>query len=64
MGTRRNSKGKSWKEHAGVYLTRALKEASRTWKPRSQRANMAKVQKLRIQRSKINLVIKKELEKG
>ena len=64
MAAKRNSKGKTWKEHAAPYLTNALKHASKTWKPKSQRANMKKVRQLRAQREKINAQIKKELEKG
>lgn len=60
---KKNSKGKSWKEHASPYLRNALKQASRTWKPKNQRTNMSKVKKLRDQRLKINREIKKELEK-
>lgn len=60
---KRNKKGKTWKEHASPYLSRALKTASTTWKPKSQRANMGKVRKLRVQRTKINMEIKKELDK-
>ena len=59
-----NSKGKTWKQHAAPYLRTALKTASRTWKPKSQRANKVKLRSLRAQRVKINLAIKKELEKG
>lgn len=63
MTTKRNSKGKTWKEHAAPYLRSGLKQASRTWKPKSQRTNMSKVVKLREQRRKINVDIKKELDK-
>jgi len=58
-----NKKGKSWKQHAAPYLSRALKSASRTWKPKSARTNMSKVTKLRKQRERINSEIKKELDK-
>ena len=58
MPARRNKKGKTWKQHAGPYLSRALKQASRTWKPKSQRTNMVKVSKLRKQRETINRQIK------
>lgn len=61
---RTNSKGKTWKQHAAPYLKSALKTASRTWKPKSQRANMVKVRSLRAQRLKLNADIKRELEKG
>lgn len=64
MAAKRNSHGKTWKQHAGVYLTKALKNASKTWKPKSQRSNMAKVKKLRDQRERINADIRKELNKG
>ncbi len=60
---KKNSKGKTWKEHAGVHLKRALITASRTWKPKSKRTNMSKVKKLRDQRKRINSEIKKELDK-
>jgi len=63
MPHKRNSKGKSWREHAAPFLKSALKQASRTWKPKNQRTNMAKVTKLRGQREKLNREIKKELDK-
>jgi len=63
MAAKRNPAGKTWREHAAPYLRNALKSASKTWKPKSKRANMSKVQKLRVQREKINREIKKELEK-
>ncbi len=58
-----NKKGQTWKQHAGPFLSRALKQAGKTWKPKSQRTNMSKVTKLRSQRDRINKDIKKELEK-
>jgi hypothetical protein len=61
--TKKNSKGRSWKQHAAPYLRKALKTASRTWKPKSQRTNVKKVQSLRSQREKINEAIRKELAK-
>jgi len=61
---KRNRSGKTWKEHSAPYLRKALKQASQTWKPKSQRADMAKVKKLRDERLKINRQIKAELEKG
>ncbi len=61
---KKNRAGKTWREHAAPFLRKALKEASRTWKPKSQRTNTGKVTKLREQRRKINVQIKKELEKG
>lgn len=61
---KRNAKGKTWRQHAGPYLSKALRQASKTWKPKSQRANMKKVMGLRTQRTKINSEIKRELEKG
>lgn len=61
---RTNSRGKTWKQHAAPYLSKALKTASRTWKPKTQRKDMKKVLSLRKQRLKINVAIKKELEKG
>lgn len=60
---KKNKKGKTWRQHAAPYLKKALEQASRTWKPKSDRTNFAKVQKLRKQRAKINSEIKKELEK-
>ena len=60
---KRNNKGKTWKQHAGPYLSKALKTASTTWKPKNQRTNMSKVTKLRTQRLKLNREIKKELDK-
>ena len=60
---KKNSKGKTWRDHAAPYLSKALKQASRTWKPKNQRTNLGKVQKLRNQREKINEAIKKELNK-
>lgn len=59
-----NSKGKSWREHAAPYLKAALKQASKTWKPKNQRTNKAKLTKLRKMRDKLNSDIKKEVEKG
>lgn len=63
MPAKKNRKGKTWRQHAAPYLSRGLKQASRTWKPKSQRTNMPKVRKLRDQRERINREIKKELEK-
>lgn len=63
MSAKRNKKGKTWKEHAAPYLRNALKTASRTWKPKSQRTNKVKVKRLRDQRTKLNAEIKKELNK-
>lgn len=60
---KRNTKGKTWKQHASPYLSNALKQASRSWKPKSQRTNMKKVEKLRNDRLRINREIKKELDK-
>ena len=64
MGIKRNSKGKTWRQHAAPYLSKALRQASSSWKPKSQRTNKKKVQALRGKRDKINAEIKKELEKG
>lgn len=64
MAAKRNGKGKTWKEHAGPYLSKALKTASKSWKPKSQRTNIKKVIALRLGRAAINRQIKKELEKG
>jgi hypothetical protein len=60
---KRNKKGKTWKQHASPYLSTALKKASSSWKPKSERTNMTKVTKLRNDRLKINREIRKELEK-
>ena len=60
---KRNTKGKTWKQHASPFLSKALKQASKSWKPKSQRTNMTKVTKLRNQRLKLNVEIKKELDK-
>jgi len=60
---KRNQAGKTWREHCKPYLSKALQTASKTWKPRSDRTNMAKVKKLRDDRLKINQEIKKELSK-
>lgn len=54
---------KDWKAHSAPYLRKAMKDASRSWKPKSKRANMGKVKKLRGQRTKINKEIKRELNK-
>lgn len=62
--SKRNNKGKTWREHAAPHLRKALKLASKTWKPKNQRANMRKVVTLRSQRATINASIKRELEKG
>lgn len=59
-----NSKGKTWKQHAAPYLSKALRQAARTWKPKNQRTNKKKVEALRAQRARINQQIKKEIEKG
>lgn len=64
MAAKRNKRGKTWREHAAPYLSKALKQASSTWKPKNQRTNKKKVVNLRAQRAKINFAIKKELEKG
>jgi len=59
-----NKKGKTWRQHAAPYLSRALKQASNTWIPKSQRMDKKKVVRLRAQREKINADIRKELGKG
>lgn len=64
MAAKRNKKGKTWREHAAPYLSKALKQASRTWKPKKDRKNMVKVSKLRKDRARINALIKREIEKG
>lgn len=61
---KKNSKGKTWRQHAAPFLSKALKLAARTWKPKNKRTNKVKVEKLRNQRLKINAQIKKEIEKG
>lgn len=61
---RKNKKGQTWKQHTAKYLRKALKEAAKTWMPASLRVNMARVQKLRKMREKINADIKKELNKS
>ena len=63
MAAKRNKAGKTWKQHAAPYLRRALQQASKTWKPKSQRTDMKKVARLREQRAKINSEIRAELEK-
>lgn len=55
--------GKTWREHAKPFLSKALKQAARTWKPVSSRTNMRKVTSLRQQRDRINKEIRKELDK-
>lgn len=64
MAAKRNKKGKTWREHAAPALSKALKAASSSWKPQSQRANKKKLKKLRDDREKINRKIKIEVEKG
>lgn len=64
MAAKRNKKGKTWREHAAPFLSRALKQASSSWRPKSQRTNMKKVTALRKQRLTINRKIKIEVEKG
>lgn len=61
---RRNQSGKTWKEHAAPHLRRALKQASKTWRPKSQRMDKQKVARLQKQRAEINRQIKAEKEKG
>lgn len=64
MASKRNKAGKTWKQHAAPYLSKALLQASRTWKPKKDRTNMVKVKRLRQQRAKINDQIRAEIEKG
>lgn len=64
LASKRNKRGKTWREHAAPYLSKALRQASRTWKPKSQRTNKKKVAGLRVKRQKLNDQIRKELEKG
>lgn len=64
MAAKRNKAGKTWKQHAGPHLSRALKLAAKTWKPKSQRMDKAKVKRLQSQREKINADIRREREKG
>jgi len=59
-----NGKGKSWRQHAAPFLSKALKQASKTWKPKNKRTNKRKVEQLRKQRLKLNEAIKKEIQKG
>jgi len=59
-----NSKGKTWRDHAAPYLSKALKQASKTWKPKADRTNIKKLQQLRATRDRINKQIKIEVEKG
>lgn len=61
--SKKNKSGKTWKQHAGPYLSRALKQASKSWKPKSARTDPRKVKKLRDQRTKINDQIRAELNK-
>lgn len=60
---RKNAAGKTWKQHAAPYLRRALKTASRTWKPRGGKTNRARLNQLRKRREEINEKIRKELGK-
>jgi len=64
MAAKRNLKGKTWKQHAGPYLSKALKTAAATWRPKNQRANKTKLGQLRRQRDVINNKIRVEVEKG
>lgn len=64
MPPKRNAAGKTWKQHAAPHLSKALRTASRTWKPKSQRCNHNKVKHLQKQREQINRQIKAEKEKG
>lgn len=64
MAAKRNKKGKTWREHAAPALSKALKQASKSWKPQNQRANKAKLVKLRRDKEKIARKIKIEVEKG
>lgn len=59
----KTSRGKTWRQHAAPYLSKALKTAAKTWKPKNKRTNVKKVKALRSQRERINIQIKKELEK-
>lgn len=61
MAGRRTNK--SWREHAGPYLSRALKQASKTWKPKKDRTDYKKVKALQKQRDRLNALIKKEKAK-
>lgn len=60
---KRNSAGKTWKEHAAPLLRKALQQAARTWKPKSARMNPEKIKRLQAQRARINNEIRKEREK-
>lgn len=59
-----NGKGKTWKQHAGPYLSKALNQAARTWKPKNQRTDKPKLKRLRAARAKLNDQIRAEVEKG
>jgi len=63
MASKKNARGKTWQQHAGPFLKKALQQASRTWKPKSKRPNVRKIQTLRDRRASINAEIKKELDK-
>lgn len=54
------AKAKTWKEHAAPFLSKALKQASRSWKPKNKRVDQKKVKRLQKQRDKLNAQIKKE----
>lgn len=56
-------KAKTWREHAAPYLSKALKQASKTWKPKSKRTDQKKIKRLQAERDKINKTIKKERNK-
>lgn len=60
---KRNGSGKTWKEHAAPLLSKALKQAAKSWKPKNQRMNEQKVKRLQEQREKINAEIRREREK-
>lgn len=60
---RRNKAGKTWKEHAAPYLTRALKQAAKMWHPVGGKKNKGKLAMLRKKRDDLNRQIKVEREK-
>jgi len=60
---KRNKAGKTWKQHAGPYLSKALRAAAATWKPKAERTDMKKVTAMRAARARLNEQIKRELNK-
>lgn len=57
---KRNSSGKTWREHSRGYLKKALEQASRTWKPKKKRESQSrKLSALRKRRDDLNGQIRK-----